>query len=287
MAAQILDGKLVANRVRACVRRETQDFIARTGVTPCLAVILAGEDPASQIYVKNKKLACEKCGFLSKEFLLPETVSQKELEDLVLSLNKDKTVHGILVQQPLPKGIDVDRINSLIDPLKDVDGFHPVNTGKLMIGSHGLRPCTPAGILEILDAYDIPIEGRECVVVGRSNLVGKPAAMLMLSRNATVTMCHSRTKDLASVTKRADILIVAIGKPKFITADMIKEGTVVIDVGVNRTEDGIFGDVDFENAKEVASYITPVPGGVGRMTIAMLMKNTLEAAMQQAEKERP
>ena len=284
MAAILLDGKAVANRVRAQVKRDTQAFVQETGVTPCLAVILAGEDPASQIYVKNKKLACEKCGFISKEYLLPETVTQEELEALVLQLNADPAVHGILVQQPLPKGIDVSRINEQIDPDKDVDGFHPVNTGKLMIGTEGLKPCTPAGIVEILDAYEIPIEGKECVVVGRSNLVGKPAAMLMLSRNATVTMCHSRTKDLASVTKRADILIVAIGKAGFISADMVKPGAVVIDVGVNRTEEGVVGDVEFAGASEVASYITPVPGGVGRMTIAMLMKNTLTAAKLQYDK---
>ena len=286
MAAQLLDGKTVANRVRAQVKRETQTFIAETGVTPCLAVILAGEDPASQIYVKNKKLACEKCGFISREYLFSDAVRQSELEELICALNEDPAVSGILVQQPLPKGIDVAKLNELISPDKDVDGFHPVNTGKLMIGTKGLVPCTPAGILEILDAYEIPIEGKECVVVGRSNLVGKPAAMMMLSRNATVTMCHSRTRDLAAVTRRADILIVAIGKAKFITADMVKPGAVVIDVGVNRTDDGVVGDVDFAAVSEIASHITPVPGGVGRMTIAMLMKNTLTAAGLQHEKEK-
>lgn len=285
MAAQILDGKEVAKKVRAQVRREAKAFAEQTGCTPCLAVIIVGEDPASQIYVKNKKLACEKCGFLSREYALPETTTQEELIDLIRTLNSDDEVNGILVQQPLPKHMNVSEINNIIDPDKDVDAFHPVNTGKIMIGDAGLLPCTPAGILEMLDAYEIPIEGRECVVVGRSNLVGKPASLLMLSRNATVTMCHSRTRDLAEVTRRADILIVAIGRARMITADMVKPGAVVIDVGVNRTEDGIFGDVDFDPVSEIASYITPVPGGVGRMTIAMLMRNTLTAAKIQAQKK--
>ena len=285
MAAQILDGKEVAKKVRAQVRREAKVFAEQSGRTPCLAVIIVGEDPASQIYVKNKKLACEKCGFLSREYALSETTTQQELIDLIRTLNCDAEVNGILVQQPLPKHMNVSQINEVIDPDKDVDAFHPVNTGKIMIGDEGLLPCTPAGILEILDAYEIPIEGRECVVVGRSNLVGKPAALLMLSRNATVTLCHSRTRDLADVTRRADILIVAIGRARMITADMVKPGAVVIDVGVNRTEDGIFGDVDFAPVSEKASYITPVPGGVGRMTIAMLMRNTLTAAKIQARKD--
>lgn len=285
MAAQILDGKEVAKKVRAQVRRETKAFTEQTGRTPCLAVIIVGEDPASQIYVRNKKLACEKCGFLSREYALPEATTQQELIDLIRTLNCDAEVNGILVQQPLPKHMNVSQINNVIDPDKDVDAFHPVNTGKIMIGDAGLLPCTPAGILEMLDAYEIPIEGRECVVVGRSNLVGKPAALIMLSRNATVTLCHSRTRDLAEVTRRADILIVAIGRARMITADMVKPGAVVVDVGVNRTEDGIFGDVDFAPVSEKASYITPVPGGVGRMTIAMLMRNTLTAAKIQTQKE--
>ncbi len=286
MGAQILDGKEVAKKVRAQVRREAKIFTEQTGQTPCLAVIIVGEDPASQIYVKNKKLACEKCGFLSREYALPETTTQQELIDLIRTLNSDAQVNGILVQQPLPKHMNVSQINEVIDPDKDVDAFHPVNTGKIMIGNAQLLPCTPAGILEMLDAYEIPIEGRECVVVGRSNLVGKPVAMLMLSRNATVTLCHSRTRDLAEITRRADILIVAIGRARMITADMIKPGAVVVDVGVNRTEAGIFGDVDFVPASEKASYITPVPGGVGRMTIAMLMRNTLAAAKIQAQKNK-
>lgn len=285
MSAIILDGKEVAKKVRAQVRREARVFAEQTGHTPCLAVIIVGEDPASQIYVKNKKLACEKCGFLSREYALPESTTQEELITLIQSLNQDSEVNGILVQQPLPRHMNVSQINEVIDPDKDVDAFHPVNTGKIMIGDEDLLPCTPAGIIEILDAYNIPIEGRECVVVGRSNLVGKPAAMLMLGRNATVTICHSRTKDLAEVTRRADILIVAIGRDRMIKKDMVKPGAVVIDVGINRTDDGIFGDVDYEPISEIASYITPVPGGVGRMTIAMLMKNTLTAAKIQAKKQ--
>ena len=285
MPAVILDGKAVALNIRRQVKLEAQEFAKETGKTPCLAVILVGEDPASQIYVKNKKLACEKCGFISKEYLLPESTPQSELIDLIRGLNADSSVNGILVQQPLPRHMSVSLINSVIDPDKDVDAFHPVNTGKIMIGEiDGLLPCTPAGIIAILDAYEIPIAGKNCVVVGRSNLVGKPAAMLMLSRNATVTICHTKTVDLAEKTRGADILIVAAGHRNTVTADMIKPGAVVIDVGVNRCEDGVFGDVDFEPAQQIASYITPVPGGVGRMTIAMLMKNTLTAAKIQHAK---
>ena len=286
MAAQILDGKAVALSIRKQIKLETKAFAAETGITPCLAVILVGNDPASEIYVKNKKLACEKCGFESREYLFPAEATQEEVIDLIKTLNADEAVNGILVQQPLPRHMDVSLINSVIDPDKDVDAFHPVNTGKIMIGeTDGLLPCTPAGIIAILDAYELPIEGKDCVVIGRSNLVGKPAAMLMLSRNATVTMCHTRTRNLAEKTRAADILIVAAGHKDTVTADMIKPGAVVIDVGVNRTEDGIFGDVEFEGASEVASYITPVPGGVGRMTIAMLMKNTLTAARIQYAKK--
>ena len=275
--AIIIDGKKVSAQVKEQVRIETEELVKK-GIKPGLAVIIVGDDPASRVYVNNKKKACEKVGFLSKEFALPATTTQEELLSLVKELNEDKEINGILCQLPLPKGLDEKAVIEAISPLKDVDAFHASNVGKIMIGDYDFLPCTPAGVMEMLHSYNIPVEGKECVVIGRSNIVGKPMAMLLLHENGTVTITHSRTKNLKEVTKRADILVAAIGKPKFVTADMVKEGAVVIDVGMDRDENGkLCGDVDFENVKEKCSAITPVPGGVGPMTIAVLMKNTLKA----------
>lgn len=275
--AIIIDGKKVSAQVKEQVRIETEKLVKK-GIKPGLAVIIVGDDPASRVYVNNKKKACEKVGFLSKEFALPATTTQEELLALVNELNEDKEINGILCQLPLPKGLDEKAVIEAISPLKDVDAFHASNVGKIMIGDYDFLPCTPAGVMEMLHSYNIPVEGKECVVIGRSNIVGKPMAMLLLHENGTVTITHSRTKNLKEVTKRADILVAAIGKPKFVTADMVKEGAVVIDVGMDRDENGkLCGDVDFENVKEKCSAITPVPGGVGPMTIAVLMKNTLKA----------
>lgn len=275
--AIIIDGKKVSAQVKEQVRIETEELVKK-GIKPGLAVIIVGDDPASRVYVNNKKKACEKVGFLSKEFALPATTTQEELLSLVNELNEDREINGILCQLPLPKGLDEKAVIEAISPLKDVDAFHASNVGKIMIGDYDFLPCTPAGVMEMLHSYNIPVEGKECVVIGRSNIVGKPMAMLLLHENGTVTITHSRTKNLKEVTKRADILVVAIGKPKFVTADMVKEGAVVIDVGMDRDENGkLCGDVDFENVKEKCSAITPVPGGVGPMTIAVLMKNTLKA----------
>lgn len=275
--AIIIDGKKVSTQVKEQVRIETEELVKK-GIKPGLAVIIVGDDPASRVYVNNKKKACEKVGFLSKEFALPATTTQEELLSLVNELNEDKEINGILCQLPLPKGLDEKAVIEAISPLKDVDAFHASNVGKIMIGDYDFLPCTPAGVMEMLHSYNIPVEGKECVVIGRSNIVGKPMAMLLLHENGTVTITHSRTKNLKEVTKKADILVAAIGKPKFVTADMVKEGAVVIDVGMDRDENGkLCGDVDFENVKEKCSAITPVPGGVGPMTIAVLMKNTLKA----------
>lgn len=275
--AIIIDGKKVSAQVKEQVRIETEELVKK-GIKPGLAVIIVGDDPASRVYVNNKKKACEKVGFLSKEFALPATTTQEELLALVNELNEDKEINGILCQLPLPKGLDEKAVIEAISPLKDVDAFHASNVGKIMIGDYDFLPCTPAGVMEMLHSYNIPVEGKECVVIGRSNIVGKPMAMLLLHENGTVTITHSRTKNLKEVTKRADILVAAIGKPKFVTADMVKEGAVVIDVGMDRDENGkLCGDVDFENVREKCSAITPVPGGVGPMTIAVLMKNTLKA----------
>ena len=275
--AIIIDGKKVSAQVKEQVRIETEELVKK-GIKPGLAVIIVGDDPASRVYVNNKKKACEKVGFLSKEFALPATTTQEELLALVNKLNEDKEINGILCQLPLPKGLDEKAVIEAISPLKDVDAFHASKVGKIMIGDYDFLPCTPAGVMEMLHSYNIPVEGKECVVIGRSNIVGKPMAMLLLHENGTVTITHSRTKNLKEVTKRADILVAAIGKPKFVTADMVKEGAVVIDVGMDRDENGkLCGDVDFENVKEKCSAITPVPGGVGPMTIAVLMKNTLKA----------
>ncbi len=282
METKIIDGKVISSQVKDEVKEKTAKLLEKTGVQVCLAVILVGEDPASQVYVRNKKRACEYVGFKSLSYELPESTSQEELLELIEKLNKDDTVHGILVQMPLPKHIDEKTVIDTISPSKDVDGFHPMNVGALCIGEEGFVSCTPAGVIQLLKRSDIEISGKECVIIGRSNIVGKPMALLMLRENATVTVAHSRTKDLADVVKRADIVIVAIGKPKAITADFIKDGAVVIDVGINRNlETGkLCGDVDYENVAPKCSAITPVPGGVGPMTIAMLMNNCLESAIR-------
>ena len=279
---QILEGKAVAAKVLAEVKAGVAALTARTGVQPTLAVVLVGEDPASQIYVRNKKRAADDVGIASRDFLFPAGCSQAELSETIRKINGDSSVHGILLQLPLPKGLDENEAINAIAPAKDADGLHPVSLGNLLAGKPSMVPCTPAGCIEILDHYGIPLEGAEAVVVGRSRLVGKPLAQLLLGRNATVTMCHTRTRDLASHCLRADILCVAAGRPRFITGDMVKEGAVVIDVGVNRLDTGkLAGDVDFDSASKRARAITPVPGGVGLMTIAMLMKNTLVAATRQ------
>lgn len=277
MAAQLLDGKAMSNELREKLALRVEDLKAR-GVTPGLAVILVGEDPASQIYVKNKGLGCAQVGMHSVTIRLPETTTQQELETQIDQLNGDASIHGILVQLPLPAGLDEAAALARIAPEKDVDGFHVVNAGKLFTGQKGVVACTPKGAMEMIHRTGIDLSGKEAVVVGRSNIVGKPMAMLLLQQNATVTMCHSRTQHLAEHTRRADVLVAAVGKPRFITADMVKPGAIVIDVGINRVDGKVVGDVDFDAVKEVASWITPVPGGVGRMTITMLLENTIEAA---------
>ena len=278
MTAKILDGAAVAALVRERVAADVAQFIASGGPAPGLATVLVGGDPASQVYVRRKNEQTVAVGMRSFHRELPADTPQAELDALIDELNADPAVHGILVQSPLPDGLDEERAFARIAPSKDVDGFHPYNVGQLALGRPGLRSCTPAGVIELLDHYEIPIEGADCVVVGRSNIVGKPVALLALQRNATVTLVHSRTRDLASHTRRADLLIVAIGRPAFITASMVKPGACVIDVGINRTPDGLVGDVDTDAVAEVAAAITPVPGGVGPMTIAMLLANTLAAA---------
>ena len=278
--SNIIDGKLVSAVVKERVANEVKE-LNQKGVSVCLAVILVGSDPASQVYVANKKKACEQLGIISKEYLLPETTTQDELLALVKELNQDPSVNGILCQLPLPKGLDEKVVIEAIDPNKDVDAFHPVNVGRIMIGDYDFLPCTPAGVMEMLAYYNIDISGKECVVIGRSNIVGKPMSMLLLHKNGTVTIAHSRTANLADVTRRADILVAAVGRAGFVTADMVKDGAIVIDVGINRVNGKLYGDVDFDAVKEKASYITPVPGGVGPMTIATLMQNTLTAAKRQ------
>lgn len=283
--AKIIDGKAIAAAVRGEIKESAARLAAETGVKPGLAVILVGEDPASQVYVRNKEKACIEAGFNSWVYRLDASISEDELLGLIDTLAADSAVHGILVQLPLPKGFDEDKVIARIPPEKDVDAFSAVNVGHIMIGDYKFLPCTPAGVMEMLKYEKIDVSGKECVVVGRSNIVGKPQAMLLLHANGTVTVCHSRTADLASVTRRADILVVAVGKADFITGDMVKEGAVVIDVGMNRRADGkLTGDVDFESVSKVASAITPVPGGVGPMTITMLLKNTLTAATASAGK---
>jgi len=275
----IIDGTKIAQDIRRSVREETLAFTEKTGIVPGLAVVLAGDDPASKVYVGRKAKACAEAGFLSREYKLPADVGEAELLALIRDLNSDRQIHGILVQLPLPKHIATDKIIAAIDPNKDVDGFHPANVGRLVTGSPLFVPCTPRGIMELIARTGISLSGKDAVVIGRSNIVGKPMALLLLAQNATVTMCHSKTKDLPAVAGRADVLIAAIGKPRMITANMVKEGAVVIDVGVNRLESGkLAGDVAFDEVAPKTSAITPVPGGVGPMTIAMLMRNTLDAA---------
>ena len=277
MSARILDGKALAAEIREGLKEEVSQ-LKKKGRAPGLAVVIVGDDPASRRYVNNKKKACEHIGITSYEYALSAETTQEELLELVQKLNQDDQIDGILVQLPLPAQIDEKTVIYHIDPAKDVDAFHPFNVGKIMIGEPVFAPCTPAGVMELIALTGIEVGGKECVVVGRSNIVGKPQAMLLLAKNGTVTVCHSRTKHLEEVTRRADILVAAVGKAKLITADMVKKGAVVIDVGMNRLEDGTWsGDVDFEQVKEVAGAITPVPGGVGPMTIAMLMKNTVKA----------
>ncbi len=279
--AKLIDGKIISAAVKAQVREETE-ALKQQGITPGLAVIIVGEDPASKVYVANKEKACEQMGFASFKYALPETTTQEELLALVKELNENPNVHGILCQLPLPKHLNEELVINTIIPEKDVDAFHPQNVGKIMIGNYDFLPCTPAGVMEMLAYENIDITGKECVVIGRSNIVGKPMSMLLLHKNGTVTVCHSRTKNLAEVCKRADILVAAVGIANFVTADMVKEGAVVIDVGINRLENGkLCGDVNFAEVEPKASYITPVPGGVGPMTIATLMKNTLTAAKKQ------
>lgn len=285
MTAKIIDGKLISSQIKEELKEEISE-LKEKGITPGIAVVIVGEDPASKVYVGQKEKSCVALGVYSEKHALPESISQEELLKLVRELSANPKINGILVQLPLPKHLDEGEVLLEIPPEKDVDGFHPVNVGKLVIGEPGYLPCTPHGIQELLIRSGVEVGGKDAVIVGRSNIVGKPVAMILLQKqkgaNATVTVCHTGTKDMAAHTRRADILIVAAGRPKTITADMVKEGVVVIDVGVNRTENGLVGDVDFEGVKEKASAITPVPGGVGPMTIAMLMKNTVEAAKKQA-----
>lgn len=273
----VMDGKAVSAAVKDEVKKEVEELKTK-GKVPSLAVVLVGNDPASKVYVGNKKKACEYCGIKSLEYLLEESTSEQELLGLIDVLNKEPTVNGILVQLPLPSHINEQHIINAINPHKDVDAFHPVNVGKIMTGNPDFLPCTPAGVMEIFKKYNIETAGKDCVIIGRSNIVGKPMSMLMLAADSTVTVCHSKTKDLKQKCKNADIIIAAVGRAGFVTADMVKEGAVVIDVGINRTESGkLCGDVNFAEVSKKASYITPVPGGVGPMTIATLMKNTLSA----------
>ena len=277
MSAVRMDGKALSAKVRGSILAETEE-LKKKGITPGLAVIIVGNDPASEIYVRNKEKACAECGFYSEKYALPAETSQEELLGLIGQLNQSPQISGILCQMPVPAHISEQAVIDAIDPKKDVDAFHPVNVGKIMVGNFDFVPCTPAGVMELLDEYGIDPKGKECVVVGRSNIVGKPMSMLLLHRHGTVTMCHSRTQHLDEVCRRADILVAAVGKAGFITPDMVKDGAVVIDVGINRNAEGkVCGDVD-PAVMEKASYMTPVPGGAGPMTITMLMKNTLKAA---------
>ena len=278
--AEIIDGKLVSKKLRSQIAADLLEIQAKHSITPGLAVILVGNNPASTVYVRNKHKACEAVGIKSYQIELPEETSECELLAKIDELNADENVHGILVQLPLPKHISEEKVINRISPKKDVDAFHPANVGKIMIGEYSFLPCTPAGIMQLLEHYEIEISGKKCVVIGRSNIVGKPMALLLLEKHGTVTICHSRTKDLTEITRSADIVVVAIGKAGFLSADMVKDGAVVIDVGINRDADGkLCGDVDFDAVSRVASYITPVPGGVGPMTITMLLKNTITAAL--------
>lgn len=283
--ANIINGKEISDKLREKLKKEVAKLKNEQNLHPSLAVIIVGDDPASKIYVRNKKRACEEIGIKSYEFALPANTSENELLNLIDALNKRCDVNGILVQMPLPAHINEKTVIEQINPMKDVDAFHEANIGKIMTGNFKFLPCTPAGIIYLLDETGIEISGKHCVIIGRSNIVGKPLAMLMLHRDATVTICHSKTQNLTEICKNADILIAAVGKANFVTRNMVKPGAVVIDVGINRCENGkLCGDVDFENVKNVASYITPVPGGVGPMTISMLMKNTITAALLQKNK---
>ena len=285
MTATILDGKALAGEIRGEIGEQVADFIENNGTVPCLAAVLVGENAASQVYVRNKQQACQRSGIESRLHKLPDSATQEDLLTLVHKLNKDYTVHGILVQLPLPAQIDATRVLRAVSPLKDVDGFHPENVGLIVQGRPRFLPCTPLGIQQLLLRRKIPIAGSHVVVLGRSDIVGKPISLMLMQRgpggDATVTVCHSRTRNLPEITRQADILIVAIGKARYVTAGMVKPGAVVIDVGINRSEQGLVGDVDFEAVKEVAGQITPVPGGVGPLTIAMLLHNTLAAARMQ------
>ncbi|MEW6544514.1 MAG: bifunctional methylenetetrahydrofolate dehydrogenase/methenyltetrahydrofolate cyclohydrolase FolD [Nitrospirota bacterium] len=283
MPARLIDGKALAQTIRERIAKDVADLVARTGVRPGLAAILVGDDPASKLYVKNKQKACDAAGIYVDEHKLPASTTQAELLALVEKMNSDPKIHGILVQLPLPKQIDSKVILDAVSPAKDADGFHPYNVGRLVEGNPLFTPCTPKGVVKMIESTGVSIEGKRAVVVGRSNIVGKPAALLLLHRHATVTICHSKTKDLPGVCREADILVVAIGKARFVTADMVRDGALVIDVGVNRLEDGTFvGDVDFGPVSQKAGWISPVPGGVGPMTIAMLLDNTLESAKRAA-----
>lgn len=277
---KLIDGKVISAAVKERVKNEVT-ALKEQGITTGLAVIIVGEDPASKVYVNNKKKACEALGIISEEYALPENTTQEELLSLIDTLNKKESINGILCQLPLPKHLDEEIVINAISAEKDVDAFHPVNVGKIMQGNYDFVPCTPAGIMEMLDYEGIEIAGKTCVVIGRSNIVGKPMSMLLLHKNGTVTICHSKTENLKEVCKNADILVAAVGRPNFVTADMVKENAVVIDVGINRVDGKLVGDVNFNEVCEKASYITPVPGGVGPMTIAMLMQNTLTAAKKQ------
>ncbi|MDO5014623.1 MAG: bifunctional methylenetetrahydrofolate dehydrogenase/methenyltetrahydrofolate cyclohydrolase FolD [Clostridia bacterium] len=275
---KLISGKEVSQIVKDEIKKETQQLLEKQ-IKVKLAVVIVGDDPASHIYVRNKKKACEYVGFESVEYALPEDTAEDELLEIIDKLNEDETVNGILCQLPLPKHIDEKKVINAISPLKDVDAFHPVNVGKIMIGDYDFLPCTPAGIMRLIESTGYDVNGKDCVVIGRSNIVGKPMSMLMLQKNATVTICHSRTSNINEKIKNADIVIAAVGIPEFVKGDMVKDGALVIDVGINRKEDGkLCGDVDFDEVSKKASYITPVPGGVGPMTIAMLMQNTLKAA---------
>lgn len=282
--AELISGKECSAKVRAEITEQVSEFARVHGYVPGLTVIIVGENPASQVYVRNKKKACIDVGMNSEVIELPEATTEEELLAYIERLNKDTSVHGILVQLPLPSHINEESVINAISPDKDVDAFHPVNVGKVMTGNFSFVPCTPAGVMEMLKFKNIDIAGKHCVIIGRSNIVGKPQAMLMLKENATVTVCHSKTKNLAEITRQADILVAAVGRANFVTSDMVADGAVVVDVGINRLPDGkLCGDVDFASVEPRASYITPVPGGVGPMTITMLLKNTLTAAIDQAK----
>lgn len=283
--ATLIEGKKLAKKIREELKRECEE-LKKQGINPKLAVIMVGNNPASKVYVKNKSKACDEIGITYEEHFLEENITQQELNDLIQKLNETKEVNGILLQSPLPEQLDINRAFKAISYRKDVDGFTPSSVGKLVMGGDTFISCTPYGVMKMFEAYDIDLTGKNVVIIGRSNIVGKPLSQCCLAKNATVTICHSRTKELKEHTKRADILIAAIGKPNFVTKDMVKEGAVVIDVGINRNEEGkIVGDVDFEEVEKIASYITPVPGGVGPMTIAMLMNNVIKAAKEQSNEK--